>query len=70
MCEHKSIRCSLIQTIEGYHREDICTVCKESNSCTHFDLSKHGNFYDQEFHATAVDDELVADFDSDFKYGY
>lgn len=61
MCDHKSIRCSLIQTIDGYHREDICTVCKDANPCAHFDLSKHALGFDTEFHAAAPDDEVVFD---------
>lgn len=61
MCEHKNVRCSLIQTIDGHHREDVCKDCGEQSKCGHFDLSKQVFKFDTDYFSSGETDELSID---------
>lgn len=65
MCSHKELRCSLIQTIDGYHREDICKSCGSHLNCNHFDLSKQVFKFESDYFSSSEDDLTIDDIDAE-----
>lgn len=65
MCEHKTLRCCLIQTIDGHHREDLCTTCSTKLKCNHFDLTKQVFKFESDYFSTNEDEYTIDDLDTE-----
>lgn len=57
-CKHE-IRCCLLQTDNGYTREDRCKLCNDKTPCQHFKMQKQSIRYGRDrFKPQAIVDDF------------